>query len=94
MKDVIIPDPNALGEKINIYDITNQLNGLVIGYFNDKPICYIQYDDDYGEYFAVNGISTQKTLWQAASNKSLMDLTKELIEKKVCNSFKVIEFEE
>lgn len=92
MKDLIIPTLNESKEKISIFDIPCSFNGLIIGYLKNKAKCYIQFESDYSqEYTAYNGMNFSSC--SLTSDESLIDLVQELIRTKICDSFKVIEFE-
>ncbi len=88
MKELVIP--KDIDNTINIVNITPSTPCLIIAYYADKPVFYIQYCA--GDWCAYNTLNQEECI---ENEFTLIDLI-HVIEKKEQKSFtyKVIEFNE
>lgn len=83
MKNLIIP--NRDNRFIGLERISSDFKGLIIGYFNDNPVGFIEYDDGWNFVMSIDFTDSEYS-------DNLIDIIESLIDRKVCDSFKVIEF--
>jgi len=85
MKDLYVPIPSE--QSIDISEIDVDFLGLIIAYKENKAIGYIQY---YDGFWYLN----DSTHWESSTfyEDTLIKLITVLIEKNICDHFKVIEF--
>lgn len=90
MKDLIIP--NRSNGSINLSEINQYFHGLIIGYNGSKAVGYIQYIANDGYYVLFKGINSHNFL-PNSKDSILVGMINYLIDKHICTSFKVIEFD-
>lgn len=87
MKDVILPQKTDT--TIGLGQLTPDFKGLIIGYYKDVPIGYIEYFED--KVLFLNNASDNSDVLEEGT--TLLSLVTQLIEGAICTNFKVLEFE-
>lgn len=85
IKDLHIPVEST--ETVDLAAITPSYKGIILGCKDDNHIGYIQYYD--GEWYFMNGSDFESSV---VSEESLFTLVGTLVSKRICSSFKVVEF--
>ena len=91
MKTLVLPI--LMDDEITLDKITSSFKGLVIGYKDNKPICYIQYCTKQERWFVYNTINDKSIV--LASPLIINDFSKgviTMVKNKTVDVFKVLEF--
>lgn len=95
MKDIILPSETS--DAIDLGAIDNEITGIVIPYKGDNAVGYIAYtcgDDVPWAFFNTidNSMPAKNTKGSEYTEESLAELVKWLIEDKIADNFKLINF--
>lgn len=87
VKEIILPQENNISNKIDLLYITYHTKGVIIACNNTIPIGYITY---YGnEWFFRDTIDEEDCNLTSSTLPKMINM---LIDKKIANTFKLIEF--
>lgn len=92
MKKLRIPEDNN-DEYVDIYEITTEFKGLIIGYKNNNPIGYFQYSIELGQWYFMTTINATDCCPGASEFDNILEAIKHGLKDNIFDELKVIEFD-
>ena len=87
MRDIRLPETSD--KVIDVFNINNNISGIILAYKYNKPVGFIAYDDENKEWEYFDDITIDCSY---KYNENLSELLKAIMSSNYADSFKLVDF--